>query len=332
MMPTSLRTLPIRLPAANPLAPIEWKGLDDPMTEARSSSSSRGLLGIGAAVGLVLAVAGIVSPGPRFDVDVPPGSAAVVEGAIIETAAFERAVGLLAADSKNPIGEPEREHVLNRMIEEELLVQRARELGVDQHDRRVRSLLVSSMIDSIVADAQPEEPSQEEVEQFFEDNSGYFARTGRLHVRPLRFAKRDGETDQDTRTRATQASERLKAGSDPATVEAELADAWVVPVPNGLLPATKLREYIGPTPTNLASTLDAGEVGDPVKGGRSWYVIRMIDREPAFTPPLDEVEDEVRAEMLRRAGDDALRSYLNQLRDRADVRIKPGATALPETP
>ena len=28
-----------------------------------------------------------------------------------------------------------------------------------------------------------------------------------------------------------------------------------------------------------------GAVGDPVKGGRSWYVIRMIDREPAFTPP-----------------------------------------------
>lgn len=302
------------------------------MTEEQRSPQARGLLAVGAAIGLILAVAGIVRPGPRFDVDVPPGSAAVVEGAIIETDAFERAVGLLAADSKNPIGEPEREHVLNRMIEEELLVQRARELGVDQHDRRVRSLLVSSMIDSIVADAQPEEPSQSDVEEFFEENGGYFARTGRLHVRPLRFAKRDGETDQDARARANKASERLIAGEDTATVEAELADAWVVPVPNGLLPATKLREYIGPTPTNLAATLETGATSEPVKGGRSWYVVRMIDREPAFTPPLDEVEDEVRAEMLRRAGDDALRSYLDQLRDRADVRIRPDAMKLPENP
>ena len=66
-----------------------------------------------------------------------------------------------------------------------------------------------------------------------------------------------------------------------------------------------------------------------VKGGRTWYVVRVIDREPARTPPLDEVEEEVRAEMLRRAGDDALRSYLNRLRDDADVQIGTGATAVP---
>ncbi|MDG2305942.1 MAG: peptidylprolyl isomerase [Candidatus Binatia bacterium] len=302
------------------------------MTETQDSLRARRLLAIGAAVGLLLAVAAIVRPGPRFDADVPPGTAAVIEGAVIEEEAFERAVGLLAADSKNPIGEAERTHVLNRMIEEELLVQRARELGVDEHDRRVRSLLVSSMIDSIVADAQPEEPSMSDVEEFFAENGGYFARTGRLHVRPLRFAKRDGEEDADVRARATAAAERLQAGDDSAQVETELADAWVVPVPNGLLPATKLREYLGPTPTKRALTLDVGGVSEPVKGGRSWYVLRMIDRDPARTPPLDEVEPQVRAEMLRRAGDNALRSYLDQLRATADVRIKPGVTALPEAP
>lgn len=302
------------------------------MAENQASSSARLLLAIGAGIGLILAVAGIVRPGPRFDVDVPPGAAAVVDGALIEKDAFERAVGLLAADSKNPIGEPERSHVLDRMIEEELLVQRARELGVDQVDRRVRSLLVSSMIDSIVADAQPEEPDQDDVEDFYAKNSGYFARTGRLHVRPLRFGKREGETEQNVRARATEAAARLRAGDDPEKVENETADEWVVPVPNGLLPPMKLREYLGPTPTNLAATLESGAVSDPVKGGRTWYVLRMIDREPAQTPPLDEVEEEVRAEMLRRAGDDALRAYLNQLRGRADVRIRPGVTAIPGTP
>ncbi len=299
------------------------------MTDAQASPRARQLLAVGAAAGLILAVAGIVRPGPRFDVDLPAGTAVVVGGAVIEQEAFERAVGLLAADSKNPIGDAERTHVLNRMIEEELLVQRARELGIDEHDRRVRSLLVSSMIDSIVADAQPEEPSRADVERFFEENSGYFARTGRIHVRPLRFAKRDGESEEAVRGRATAASESLRAGDAPATVEAELADPWIVPVPNGLLPATKLREYLGPTPTKRALTLETGGVSEPVKGGRTWYVLRMIDQDPARTPPLDEVESEVRVEMLRRAGDNALRSYLDQLRANADVRIKPGVTAVP---
>ena len=302
------------------------------MTDAQSSAHAPRLLALGAFLGLALAVAGIVQPGPRFDSDVPPGAAVVVEGAIIEREAYERAVGLLAADSKNPIGEDERTHVLNRMIEEELLVQRARELGVDQHDRRVRSLLVSSMIDSIVADAQPEEPSADDVATFYEENSGYFARTGRLHVQPLRFAKRADETEKQTRARAEQAAERLKAGEDPTEVEAALADEWIVPVPNGLLPATKLREYLGPTPTRHAQALETGGVSKAVKGGRTWYVLRMIDREPAQSPPLDEVEGEVRAEMLRRAGDEALRSYLEQLRANADVRIRPGVTAVPENP
>jgi len=289
-------------------------------------------LAIGAVVGLTVAVAGVVRPGPRFEGEVPPGAAAVVGDTVIEREAFETAVGLLAADSKNPVGEPERQHVLDRLIEEELLVQRARELGVDRADRRVRSLLVSAMIDSIVADAQPDEPRRAEVEAFYRDNSRYFVRTGRLYVRPLRFGRRDGESDADVRGRAAAAARRLRAGEDPDRVEAEIADPWVVPVPRGLLPALKLREYLGPTPTRAAATLAAGEVSDPVKGGGTWYVLRMVDREPEEALPLDEIESVVRAEMRRRAGDDALRSYLEKLRDRADVRVRPGVTALPGEP
>ena len=60
-------------------------------------------------------------------------------------------------------------------------------------------------------------------------------------------------------------------------------------------------------------------------------MLRMIEREPGRTPPLESVEPEVRAEMLRRAGDRALRAYLNQLRDGSDVLVKPGVTALQET-
>ena len=43
-------------------------------------------------------------------------------------------------------------------------------------------------------------------------------------------------------------------------------------------------------------------------------------------PPLDEIREEVRAELRRRAGDAALRAYLDELRARADVRV---ADALP---
>jgi hypothetical protein len=282
---------------------------------------SRRLLMIGAAVGLLLGIAGILEKGPASYERVPDSAAALVNGVAIEADEFERAVGLLAADSKNPIGAAEREHVLNRLIEEELLVQRARELGVDQHDRRVRSLLVRQMIDSIVADAQPDEPSRRELEAFYGKNQNYFARTGRIWVDPLRFTARPGKPAPEALERAREATERLRDGDDPAKVKQGLADPWIIPFPRGLLPPTKLREYLGPTPTRKALTLGDGEVSDPVRGGSAYYVLRLIEATPGHVPPLVQVEKEVRSEMQRRAGDTALRSYLDDLRARGDVRV-----------
>lgn len=285
------------------------------------SPRARGLLAAGAIAGLLFGVAGILEEGPRTSALTPPGTAATVNGVPIETEEFERAVGLLASDSKNPVGPAEREHVLNRLIEEELLVQRARDLGVDQHDRRVRALLVRQMIDSIVADAQPDEPSQADVEQFYQENHRYFARTGRLAIEPLRFAKRKTETEEQSRARAEEAARRLRAGEERQQVSTELADPWIIPYPRGLLPATKVREYLGPTPTRKALTLREGEVSDPVRGGAAWYVLDLVAKEEPAIPPLERVEKEVRTEMQRRAGDRALRTYLDDLRDGGDVVV-----------
>ncbi|MEO2168227.1 MAG: peptidyl-prolyl cis-trans isomerase [bacterium] len=288
---------------------------------SKSEGRARTLLMVGAALGLLLGVAGILQKGPSTGEGVPEKTAALVNGVAIEVEEFERAVGLLAADSKNVIGPPERKHVLDRLIEEELLVQRARELGVDQHDRRVRSLLVRQMIDSIVADAQPDEPSQSELEYFYEVNQNYFARTGRIWVDPLRFTSRPGQPAAEAQERARAATERLRDGDNPAEVKQQLADPWVIPFPRGLLPPTKVREYLGPTPTRAALTLGDGEVSDPVRGGSAWYVLRLVEATPGQVPPLAQVEKEVRSEMQRRAGDTALRSYLDNLRERGDVRV-----------
>ena len=70
-----------------------------------------------------------------------------------------------------------------------------------------------------------------------------------------------------------------------------------------------------------ALRLSAGEVGDPVRSSVGYHVIQVVDREPGSTPPLAEIEEMVRAEWIRRAGDRALREYLEELHERADVRV-----------
>jgi parvulin-like peptidyl-prolyl isomerase len=104
-------------------------------------------------------------------------------------------------------------------------------------------------------------------------------------------------------------------------VDEALGDAQVAPVPRDYLPASKLREYLGPTATRRALELAPGEVSDPLRSATGYHVLRLVDRAPGRVPPFEEIEAEVRAEERRRAGDRALREYLDELRERADVRV-----------
>jgi parvulin-like peptidyl-prolyl isomerase len=285
-------------------------------------SRARGLLATGAALGLFVATAGIVETAP--DRGVPDDAAVLVNGVPIREAAYERALAALAQDSREPLSDGDRQHVLDRLIEEELLVQRAQELGLDRSDPVVRNTLVSAMIESIVSGVGQEEPSREEVERFYEDNREFFARTERFWVRQLRFAvarQEDGGEDGAALEKAREAAARLRAGEPISAVGRSLGAASVVPLPDGYLPANKLREYLGPTPAQAATRLASGEVSDPVRGGSAWYVLQMVERVASPPQPLEAVESQVRAEMRRRAGDDSLRAYLDALRADAELRM-----------
>jgi parvulin-like peptidyl-prolyl isomerase len=69
------------------------------------------------------------------------------------------------------------------------------------------------------------------------------------------------------------------------------------------------------------ATLAPGEVADPVPGAGGYHVLRLVAREPNRTPEHAEVDAELRAEWRRRAGDDALRAYLNDVRARAAIAV-----------
>lgn len=290
--------------------------------EAGGSTTARWLLGVGAAAGLVVAMAGIVEKAPQRG-DLPDDAAAVVNGSVIRRSHYERALAALASDSRNPIGEKERAHILDRLIEEELLVQRAVELGLDRSDPVVRNTLVSAMIETIVLGVGQEEPSDEDVAAFYETNREFFARSDRFWVRQLRLAiTQNGVRDEaGALARAQEASRRIRNGETLAVVGQDLGAGGVVPLPDGYLPAAKLREYLGPTPTLAATQMQTGDVSEPVRGGSAWHVLQMVERITSPPRSLEAVASQVRAEMRRRAGDDSLRAYLDQLRADAEVRL-----------
>jgi parvulin-like peptidyl-prolyl isomerase len=282
-------------------------------------------LAIGAGLGLLVAAAGLMREGPP-GTGLPEHAVATVNGEVLRLEEFQRAVEALASDRREPLGDAEKRHVLDRLLEEELLVQRGLELGLAKHDRRIRGDIVSAVIQSVVAQADATEPTESEVEAFFAENQDYFTRTGRLFVRSVLVRTKPLRSEDEARARAEEVVSRLRAGETLEVVDAELGDRPVAPVPADYLPAPKLREYLGPTATRAALALEVGEVTEPLRSATGYLVLVLVDRETSRIPTLDSIRGEVRSELRRRSGDRALRSYLDELRDRADVHV---SAALP---
>ncbi len=121
-------------------------------SNAPHSTRATWLLFAGAMLGLGLAALGLLEE-RRKQATLPGSYAAVVGERTIRTVDYQRVLAGVESDLRNPIDDALRRRVLDRMIDEELLVQRALDLGLAVVDRRVRGELTSGLIDSIVSEA-----------------------------------------------------------------------------------------------------------------------------------------------------------------------------------
>jgi peptidylprolyl isomerase len=282
---------------------------------------ARRLLLLGALAGLGAAAASLLGPSPQAG-RIPDDAVARVNETLIRTDEYLRLLAAVEADRRTPLGDEDRVRVLDRLIEEELLVQHALALGLARSDRRVRADLVSAVLGSLAAASDGVEPDTDEIEAFYAENQGFFAGPGRLWVRQV-FVAVDGEGDEAARQRAALASERLRAGDAIERVRAELGSPEVAPLPDTPLPPTKLREYLGPTALLASLDLEPGATSEPVRSAQGYHVLTLVERDPGGAPALEEIVPQVRAELRRRTDDRLLRERLDQLRAAADIAVRP---------
>jgi len=280
----------------------------------------------GAAAGIAAAAAGLVWPGNAPAGGLPQEAAAVVNGAVIRMEDYRRILDALARDKRQSLSPEDKQKALDRLIEEELLVQRAIALGMPRLDRKIRGDLTNAVIASVVAEFDDLEPSDEELAAFHEEQREFFVRPGAMRVRQLQCRATSSADDAPALQCAQEAARRLRAGEDIEQVRKDLGAAETLPLPDRLLPPAKLREYVGPTALSSILGLSSGAISDPVRGIGGYYVYQMVERQPDYTPELAEIRAQVLAEFRRRRSEQALRKYLDNLRRDADVRT---SAALP---
>jgi hypothetical protein len=283
---------------------------------ARPDRSSA-LLALGSMLGLVLAAGSILASGRNAGHGLPPDTVARVNGVPISADEYRRALEAVAGDRRDEPDGALRRHVLDRLIDEELLVQRGLELGLARVDPRVRRELAAAVVAEAVTDGERGDPTPDELRTFYDTERGFFARGGRLQVREV-FVAAD---TPDAERRARTAAARLRAGDDPASVRRELGDSEPAPIPDAPLPPAKLAEYVGPTAMRTALALAPGTVSDPVRSAAGFHVLLLVSRDAQVVPPLADIEDEVREEWRRRGGESSLRARLDALRAHASVEV-----------
>ncbi len=245
----------------------------------------------GSAAGAALALAALFWPTPGL----PSGGpvAATINGHVIPVSDVELALEAMARDSRNPLPEDAPRHALARLIDEELLFQRGVELDLPRNASTVRRTIVLSMIDSITAQANLN-PSDAELRQLFADNICLFRGEPLLR---LEWATAPNPQADFTRP----------AGHPP----------------DRLIRAGDLRRYLGESVTRTALTLETGVASAPFEVGNRWHRLQILERQDPPLPEFETHRDAVEALWRTRAEEDALETYLADLRRRADISTQP---------
>src|SRR5512134_1414340 len=255
---------------------------------------ARALLVAGAALGIALAALGLVRGGTLPGSALESGEVARVNGVAIRSDELERLLGALEADKRSPIGEADRARVLARLVDEELLVQRAVEIGLLDSEPGVRKALVQALVDSVVAEAESEEPDPADLRRFYEESRDYFGAGERIRVERLVF--RAGSRPGDPVERARQARQALADGQPLEAVAAALADEPLVPLPASALPAAKLREYLGDDLAQQTLAAPDGVWSEPRESAEGVQLLRVAERQRAESAPFEAVAQQVAAE------------------------------------
>jgi parvulin-like peptidyl-prolyl isomerase len=288
---------------------------------------TRRLLVTGMLSGLVLAIIGLLrsgeSTGSSQTSDPPVGTIALVNGYPIATDLYARVLSGVAAERKDQSPDlADRQRVLDRMIDEELLLQHGLELGLARTDQRIRHQIVMALTKSLTAEMADLMPSEQELRQFYAEHLALFIRPGRFAVAQIFFRVPSVTEDERVHLRAMEASQRLRMGEPFAVVAQQRGDEPVIRLPHDPLPVEKIQEYLGPTVTQAVIQMEPGQVSDPVRSGVGYHVLLLSERQADTVPPFEAVQEQVLTQYRRMAGEKAVATYIANLRKQANIRMR----------
>jgi len=262
------------------------------------------LLALGATVGLVVASVGVLQQGKRIDV-LPADTIARVNDVMISRDLYARAI----ARSTNYAGQPmggDKATILQRLIDEELLIQRGVALGMTQSDASVRQAVIDSLIASVTAEADAASPTDDELAQYLADHADRFSYVAKVSARAW-------QTDDESAAQLFIAALRADDSAVPQDGVQPMPD-----LPSGLMSLEILGTYLGPGIAAAAAEMPEGSSAVFARRGR-WLVVWIGDKERSALTDLAAVRNRVLVDYRRNLAEQTLTRYVEDLRQRAEI-------------
>lgn len=275
------------------------------LSETQKKADMR-LLALGAFAGLVVAGIGILQQEAPVD-SLPENAVARVNDVLISRDLYERTISRSIDYAGRPVTGDDA-MMLQRLIDAELLVQRGVELGMTESDAAVRQAVIDSLIASVTAEADAANPSDDDLAQHLADNPERFSYIAKAAVQAW-------QTDDESAAQGFIAA--LRAGDSAE----DLDTVRPVPdLPSGMMSLEILANYVGPGIAAAVAEMPIGSSAVFARRGR-WLVIRINDKERETLTDISTIRNRVLIDYRRSLADQTLSTYIENLRERANVSV-----------
>ncbi|HTA19537.1 MAG TPA: peptidylprolyl isomerase [Polyangia bacterium] len=314
----------------------------------------------GLALGALLALSG------RADARLVEKVAAVVGDNIILASEVEEKAAPMLADASR-IGDPAkraaratalRREVLDRLIDDELILQQATDLKLsvtnEQVDQSIEEIKKQNSLDDDqlkealrgqgmsmagyradlkrqllryrvlnIAVGSRVSISDEEVKGYYErhmkDGGNVQVRASHIFVAIPDGA--DAATVAEKQAWAKKLLERAKGGEDFAKLAKQYSDDAATRGDGGDLGMFG-KDMLPKAIEEIVFSMQPGELAGPVRADRGFHVIKLVSRKVGDAKPLAEVQDDIRIQLRQKEMEKQTKSYLTELRKKTLVDVR----------
>ena len=218
---------------------------------------------------------------------------------------FEEIIKVLDDQSNSELTLEKKNIIRERLIDEELLIQRAIELDLIRNDSLIKGNIIQTMFQHIINSNEVIEPSEKQLRDYFRKEKDYFSSGKRFKLKNYSFRNlNEAETG----------SKYLKKNNFDAFLNLTNKEN-IFDVPEVFLTPQKIRDYLGPKALQELENLNKGDYSEVIQLNDIPSIIFCIDILYSKTPLFEEIYDQIKDKFIREREDILVKEYIENLRN-----------------